>query len=510
MDVVLWWHHHQPWYIDPRTGKARFPWVRLHACRGYLDMATAAAHPSADRVRYTFNFAPSLLDQLEAYADPEFSDLWLDLCTPAASDLDEPTRARLRRRLGAGGPVPVVPLPELERLRAAIGENQALDHQELTDLAVLAHLAFVGATLSRRPLFAELLARGKGYSLADKANVLAATRAVCGEIVPAYRALVEAGRIEVTATPYFHPILPLILDSDVMVEGLPDRPRPPRFSYPEDARWHVEAGLDRLEDAFGRRPGGMWPAEGSVSNGAVALLGACGVGFCGTDARVLARSSPAGDPGHTWVDPSGRVAMFFRDTEISDRLGFLYRMDSPAHAAADFVAHARSWAAHRPDRVVLTVILDGENPWENYPNAGWDHLIALQTALADAADLRVVGPSAHLRDHPPKGQLERLHAGSWIDATFAVWIGHPEDVRAWKLLGDCRAAIAAADGPRATAALNGLRSAEGSDFFWWFGDDFHAADSDLFDELFRDRIRRAWEVLGLTPPAELDHPIKGG
>jgi alpha-amylase/alpha-mannosidase (GH57 family) len=510
LDVVLWWHHHQPWYIDPRTGKARFPWVRLHACRGYLDMATAAADPSADNLRHTFNFVPSLLDQLDAYADPEFSDLWLDLCSPAASDLDDATRARLQRRLGASGPLPVVPLPELGRLRAAIRAGARLTDAELTDLSVLAHLAFCGATLSRRPLFSELLKRGKGYSLEDKSQLLAATRAACAEITPAYRALVEAERVEITATPYFHPILPLIIDTDVMSECMPSKPRPPRFAHPEDASWNVAHGLRRLEEAFGRRPGGMWPAEGSVSDAAVKLLGDHGVGFCGTDARVLARSSPAGDPGFTWVDPSGRVAMFFRDTEISDKLGFVYKSLAPDEAAADLVCRARAWRDARPDRVLLTVILDGENPWEHYPNAGWDHLVAIQRALGEARDLRVVGPSRHLADHPPAGQLAHLHPGSWIDAAFDVWIGHPEDVRAWTLLAEVRDAIAASPGPSADAALNGLRSAEGSDFFWWFGDDFHAHDADLFDELFRDRIRRAWEVLGHTPPAILDQPIKGG
>ena len=519
--VILWWHHHQPWYLDPVTFHAHLPWVRLHACRGYLDMATAAAHPSADRVKHTFNLVPSLLDQLQRYSQAQHSDLWLDLCTPHPADLDAADVATLRLRLGGSGPTPVTPLPRLVALREAIAHDQPLNAQDLLDLQVLAHLGFCGWTLAERPgAVRSLLEKGQGFTQQEKCSLLAETRGVCAEVVQAYRALAAANRVEITVTPYYHPILPLLVDSDVMAEGLPHHARPPRYQFPQDATEQVRRALVCAEQMLGVRPAGMWPAEGSVSTGAVALLGAQGVGFAGTDEGVLYRSSAHPgrtlDHGEPWWDPSGKVAMFFRDHGVSDLIGFTYRNQPANDAAEDFVTRARAFGQQREGRgapPVMTVILDGENPWEHYAVAGKDHLLALQQALSSASDLRVVTPSQHLQAHLPRGRLRHLHAGSWIDATFAIWIGHAEDRLGWRLLGDCRRAVeraaqAGADPKQVALALERLYAAQGSDWFWWFGEEFHAAEADLYDGLFRQQIRGAYDALGLEAPAALDVPIK--
>ncbi len=519
--VILWWHHHQPWYLDPRTGHARLPWVRLHACRGYLDMAAAAEHPSADKVPHTFNMVPSLLDQLEKYANPAHMDRWLSLCVIPPAALTAEERAELTERMGHAGPTPVIALPRLDALKARVASGGSLTPQELLDLSVLATLAYCGATLCARDgVVRTLCNKGRDFTLAERDALMAHTRAVCGEVLQRYRALWAKGRIEITATPYFHPILPLVLDSDSMGEALPNNPRPPRFAFAQDAQWHVVKALERVETTLGKRPNGMWPAEGSVSEAAVRLLAESGVSFAATDEMVVRRSQSADatelDHGQPWLDPSGKVALFFRDHGVSDLIGFSYRFQPAVEAAADLVKRAREFGKarkHQGRPPVMAVILDGENPWEHYTNAGMDFLLALQGALSRARDVHVVTPSQHLAAHPATARLSRLHAGSWIDGTFAIWIGHAEDRQAWRLLGDARRAVerARAEGRSAAQverAMECLMPAQGSDWFWWFGEEFQAREAGMYDALFRDQIRMAYEALGVTPPPALDEPIK--
>lgn len=521
VEVIFWWHHHQPWYLDPVTHQARLPWVRLHACRGYLDMATAAGHPSADRVCHTFNFVPSLLDQLQRYAQPGATDLWLDLSRPYPGDMSAAQRAELLHRMGGPGPRPVQPLPRLEELRAMVAASQPFTDQDMLDLQVLAHLGFMGATLAHRPgIVLELLKKEQRFTQEEKQELLHATTAVCSEVVEHYRTLWRQGRVEITATPYFHPILPLVTDTDSMVDGLPHHARPPRFAFPQDARTQISRGLARCEQVFGRRPVGMWPSEGSVSPAVLQIMGEEGVQFCGTDEGILYRSTVADggrpDHGEPFVDPSGKVAMFFRDHGLSDEFGFTYRDKSPHDAAHDCLNRIRGFADARGGmgrRPAMVVILDGENPWERYPNAGREHLLALQEVLGSARDVEVVTPSQHLQHQPARRRLSRLHAGSWVDSTFAIWIGHQEDRQGWRLLGDCRRTIERArrDGAPAEkvdAALEALYPAEGSDWFWWFGEEFQTREADLYDALFRGQIKSAYQALGVTPPPLLDEPIK--
>jgi alpha-amylase/alpha-mannosidase (GH57 family) len=521
LDVILWWHHHQPWYVDPVTGAARLPWVRLHGCRGYLDMASLAEHPSADKVPHTFNFVPSLLDQLARYGKPGASDLWLDLSRPHPRDMNAAQRAELTHRMGGQGPRPTRHLPRLDELRGLVAGGGNLPDQDLMDLQVLAHLGFMGWTLASRPgPVQEMMKKGKGFTQAEKDAVLDATVAACLEIVPRYRELWRKGRVELTVTPYFHPILPLVIDTNTMQDGLPFNARPPRFAFPQDAELHVTRAVACAEKEFGKRPAGMWPAEGSVSADAVAMLGDAGMTFCGTDEGVLYRSQSSDgaalNHGEPYLDPSGRVAMFFRDHHLSDQFGFTFREKSPHDAAQEFLHKARGFAEARAGmgrRPCLSVILDGENPWEHYPNAGREHMVAIQEALGSAGDINVVTPSQHLKRDPPRRKLGRLHAGSWVDSTFNIWIGHAEDRQGWRILGDCRREIDRArrrgvSEDKVKLALDRLMPAEGSDWFWWFGEDFQSREADLYDELFRLQVKSAYAALGVSPPPLLNEPIK--
>ena len=299
---------------------------------------------------------------------------------------------------------------------------------------------------------------------------------------------------------------------------MPSVALPPRFSYPQDAREQVTRGLETTTATFGRTPEGMWPSEGSVSPEVIDLLAACGVRWCATDQGVLERSeielgSPLPDAYPPYYHPylggaERAVTVLFRDRELSDRIGFRYARSEPREAAEDLVSRI---ADTEPDALV-TLALDGENPWEHYPRSGEGFLDALYERLK-GGDVRTVLPRDELRERPARAAISRIHSGSWIDANYHIWIGHPEDNAAWTLLGEARAALAEAEEkaqlPREelAAARGHLLIAEGSDWFWWYGDEFTTENAPEFDGLFRGRVAEAWRALGLSPPERLNQPI---
>ncbi|MBI1797928.1 MAG: glycoside hydrolase [Candidatus Eisenbacteria bacterium] len=525
VDLVLLWHHHQPDYRDPADGRSVLPWTRLHATKDYLDMAWhVARHPG---LRVTFNLVPSLIDQLEAVAAGA-PDRLFDLIARPVASLAADERATIARRCAQAPPHAFDRWPSYRRLRDRAAKGAPTD-AELRALEVWFLLAWIDPVWLNRPEGVVALAAVRAAGDGDPAwtddhrdGLLALHRRLVAEVLPAYRALAESGRVEIATSPYDHPILPLLVDNAIARRARPDLALPAqRFAAPEDAQWQVTLALDRHASAFGRRPAGMWPSEGSVSPEVVAIAAACGVRWIASDEGVLWASLPEAErrraalyrPWRAGAE-GAEATIFFRDHELSDRIGFVYARWDPRDAAADFVARVRAIGrehagAHPP---VVTVILDGENCWEQYADDGGPFLTALYDALAAAPDIRTRTPSQVLDEQPALGRLEDLHSGSWIDADFHIWIGHPEKNRAWDLLARTRRALleSGATHERAPDAWAALRRAEGSDWFWWLGDDHPSDDRAVFDRLFRDLLRAAHARAGLEPPVALDLAIARG
>ena len=202
---------------------------------------------------------------------------------------------------------------------------------------------------------------------------------------------------------------------------------------------------------------------------------------------------------------TGSVHLFFRDHELSDRIGFVYQRWNAADAVADFLERVRR-IGREHSRPIVSVILDGENCWEGYEQDGGPFLDGLYDALARAPDIRTTTPSGVLARNETWPALPRLHSGSWIDADFHIWAGHPEKNRAWDLLSRTRRRLVARpDAPE--DAWRALMKAEGSDWFWWLGEEHYTSDKPLFDALFRGHLRAVHEILGESVPLDLDVPI---
>ncbi len=534
--VALLWHMHQPYYEDLVTHEHILPWVRLHALKDYYGMV-ALLREFPD-VRMTFNLVPSLLIQLEAFAEDRAHDRYLDLGLTPAENLSEQDAAFIvqnffhaqRQRM-----IEIYPrYAELFSRRGAIATAadakkaaRRFGLDDLRDLQVWQKLAWIDPLyLDADDRVRALVAKQRNFSEADKILLRSVELELLNAVIPAYREAAGRQQIEISTSPFYHPILPLLCDTDVYKRTHPESRLPRRrFMHPEDAVEQLTRAADCHERLFGARPVGLWPSEGSVSDAMVPLVAQAGFQWMATDEEVLARTlntafgrDSSGFPNqpdrlyrpYTVAVGDARVACAFRDHTLSDLIGFVYA-GWPADAAADdFVGRlaeaGRRYAARTGGgEAVIPIVLDGENAWEHFAGGGRPFLRALYERLSRHPEIRTVTMAEACQGGGP--QLSGIFPGSWIDANFYIWIGHQDDQRGWSQLADAREALDTSSAGVEPAALARARDevliAEGSDWFWWYGDD-HSSEHDLeFDDLFRRHLRNAYRLLQKPVPDEL-------
>ena len=545
--IAFLWHQHQPYYPDDVSGENLMPWVRLHGVKDYYGMAMHLAE--CPEMRCTINLVPSLLVQIEAYTEHGGTDKPLLVSRIPASGLSEEDALYLLEHFFmANHQTMIHPLRRFRELldKRAAGRNTAKEalrrfaERDLRDLQVLYNLTWIHPiAFERDPVLQELRAKGRHYTEDDKKTLLDKHIEILKQVIPLHRQLAERGQIELTTTPFYHPILPLLLDKKLAKEAMPDVKLPHYTGgYPDDAALHVERAIAKHAAAFGSPPRGMWPAEGSVCQPMIPLLVQHGIGWIATDEGVLTQSTQGfvgrdahghvNNPGHLYrpyrvKEGEHELGIVFRDHALSDMIGFHYQRSRGDEAARDFVHHLHAIRKAIPDAepALVTVILDGENCWEHYPDGGVAFLRELYKLCSHDEIVHSVRIGDYLKSTPPRDTLPHLFAGSWINHNFAIWIGHEEDNTAWDLLHKTRAYLCerrglappaefqtAGPSPAARQAWEELYIAEGSDWFWWFGDEHSSAQDALFDHLFRKHLQNAYTLLGDPPPADLSRPIK--
>lgn len=540
--LALMWHQHQPYYPDDVSGENPMPWVRLHGTKDYLGMAMHL--DEVPEFRCTINLVPSLLVQIEGYVARGATDRHLNVSRMSADGLGREEAFYLLDNFFMAYPDAMIrPWPrywelyQLRALGASTGE-QALPRfreRDLRDLQVYSNLAWMHPLLfETEPDLAEFKAKERHYTEDEKQWLLDKQRELLGRIIPLHRKLAQRGQVELTTTPFYHPILPLLFDKTLAREAMPEVALPQyKGGYPEDAAVHVRRAIEAHQRHFGQRPRGMWPSEGSVCQQMIPLLAEHGIEWIATDEEILACSTH----GRVHRDSRGYVRnpellyrpwsvqegghelkMIFRDHALSDQIGFHYQRSPGPAAAADFLGKIRAIgdACHHQASTLVPVILDGENCWEYFADGGVSFLRSLYQGAVQDPHVRPVTVSEYLRDHPPQESLPRLFSGSWISHNFAIWIGHEEDNRGWDALHETRqflvreAATGRHDPETLSRAWDELYIAEGSDWFWWYGDDHSSALDALFDHLFRKHLRNVYALLDADPPGLLFTPISKG
>ena len=557
--VAIIWHMHQPFYRDLRTGQIPLPWVRLHAAKDYLHMAEVLArHPE---MHLTINMVPSLTDQMLAWAEGREADDLVLLAEQTEWSLED-KREILNLAFSISWDKVIRRYPRyaelLDRRPQALADPDAFSDADYRDLLAWFNLAWFDPTwLAQNAYLTGLVARGRDFTLTDQRAIHAIQRQVAARVLPAYRELAARGQLEITTTPYYHPVLPLLADTGFARRASPDLPLPePPFNAPEDAARQLQMAVAAHTAHFGEPPSGLWPSEGAVAPEVLPLVTAAGFQWLATDEAILGRSLGrpfVRDGSNMITDPRALYQVYrvlagseigpfilFRDHELSDRVGFLYQGLPGAQAAADLIYRLLEIRRRLNDSSVpylVSIILDGENCWEHYERNGDTFLDALYAQLPKRPELKPVTVREFLgrptSGRRPAATLAKLATGSWIGGDLTTWIGDPEHNRAWEALRRTRAHLVAAQaradagdssqptgahaerelpadhaaGPDFQRAWQALYAAEGSDWFWWYSHRNTSQQDALFDRLFRHNLAAIYEALGDEPPAWLVQPI---
>jgi len=538
--LVILWHMHQPQYRNPATGTYVLPWTRLHALKDYWGMVKLLEHFPG--VHATFNVVPALAAQLEEYASGSFQETWFDAATAPADCLTPEQKSEIllrafqlnHERLMSRWPRFV----EIYQQVSSAGPDavRGMSVRDWRDLQLLSQLAWMDEEyLAKDPVVSALSAQGGDYSDTDKAALGEKQVELMRRVLPEYAAAARRGQIEVSTTPFYHPILPLLCDTRSAQESNPRSPQiQPPFAYPEDAREQLVRARRFHEQHLGPAPDGLWPSEGSVSDAALGIAAELGFRWFASDEGVLGRTLQVGfgrdvdgvpdnalrmySPWRLRL-PTGDIVGLFRDHYLSDLVGFVYSRMSADAAAEDLHRRIRAIGERVQSSAPLTVplILDGENAWEYFPGNGREFLSRFYGRVQADPDIRALTASEAIAQAGSLPEITHIVPGSWINANFDIWAGHSEDVRAWELLRDTRAAyeraVRAADASRVPPArlahaFESILTAEGSDWCWWYGPEHSSANDAEFDAIYRTHLTEAYVALGLEAPEALAQPIK--
>lgn len=541
----LTWHQHQPLYYKDENGVYTRPWVRVHATKDYYDMA--AIVKNYPNVHLTYNITPVLMKQLDDFVNNGAKDYYWVLSEIPANELTvEEKTFILTRFFDANWTNIIGRFPRYQELLdlrggtdAATIENavSSFTEQDFRDLQIWFNLAWFDPTwLEQEPLKA-LVDKGSSFSEEDKVILFDQVRYVMAQVIPIHKELQDAGQIQVITTPYAHPILPLIYNSDEAAVGNSSAELPERFSWPNDAIAHLNKSVEMYTELFGQAPVGLWPGEGAVSPDIIPLVAKAGYQFMQTGEPVLAQSLGIGSftrdsketvqeadelyrPYYVTSEKGDRVAIFFRDHTLSDKVGFTYSQTPGEEAAADLMQRLENIRIQLKEQDaegphVVSIILDGENAWEYYPNDGVEFLNSLYAMLNESETIKTITPSEYLEKFPEQRELENLFSGAWFSPNYDTWIGETEETQAWNYLVKVREYLSKYDvthkreaSPEAIAtAQDYMYLAEGSDWFWWYGADQDSGVDEYFDTGFRALLAKVYESLGDPVPTFVNVPI---
>ncbi len=479
----IWWHMHQPLYKNPVTDIYELPWVFLHSLKDYLEMPLYLK--KFGRIKVNFNITPVLMDQIEEYAKGYAKCKLLNTVSKDPALLEEDEIKFFLNLINLMTQHLKNRIVELDKLIPPHSD------QDFTDLQVLYILSWIGdLTLEGRNIIRSLLSKGGSYTAEDKEKLLKETSLIIREIIPVYKELQKERRITVTTSPYYHPILPLLFDMECAKEASPHIELPAlKTSFEEDAKTQLIRAVERYEKIFGTKPFAFWPSEGSVSERTLHEISGCGIRMVATDEAILYNSGYKGSI-YGIFSYTDKILLLFRDRELSDRIGFVYHHWKEEDAVEDFVRRLRH-IYETEERPLVSIILDGENCWEYYPQNGKRFLHLFYEAIEQEKWIETVTLDELLKLNLPVTSLCNIKAGSWINGNFLKWIGNPEKNKFWEYLIKAKEDINNSEY---------LLVAEGSDWFWWQGEEEKVPFLEVFELLFFNNLKRAYTEANIPLP----------
>lgn len=530
--ICFLWHMHQPFYKDLVSGEYKLPWTRLHALKDYYGMVKVLE--DFPDIHQTFNLVPSMMVQIEDYAAGEAVDPFLRVALRPSDELTQAEQEFILQYFFQANPARMIyrypRYGELYDAWQAAGRTFArarrtFDSRAFRDLQVLSQLAWFDEEYhAHDSLIQALVNKGRDFTLEDQRLLGRKQTEAVGKVLPVYREFASRGQIEISTTPFYHPILPLLCDTNIAEVSHPYVPLPTRFRYPEDAREQLNRARSFMESRLGHAPAGLWPSEGSVSDEALHLAAEAGFQWFATDNGVLGRTLNVTPDSRTtyrpylWKQGEQQMHGLFRDHYMSDLIGFVYSRMGAAEAAKHFMDHIHDNCApilSSGSDALVPIFLDGENAWEYYEESGRPFLREVYRRITEDRRMTALTISEALAQVRSK-EIGHIFPGSWIGANFDVWIGAEEDNKAWEYLLRARETYArVVNGPekdrvppeKLRLAHEELLIAEGSDWNWWYGPEHDSANRPDFDQLFRGHVANIYTLLGISPPEELSRPI---
>lgn len=540
LNVAFVWHMHQPYYgNDSYT----FPWVRVHAIKDYADMV--AILKDYPHLHLTFNLTPCLLRQIQDHGQGDVEDVYWQMTMKRADTLTPSEKLFIVKRFC--NPIwykRISPYPRYLDLCKRIeflttlsptAAIEILTQQDMLDLQIWFNLSwFDPFWIETDEKLQSLVNKGRNFKEEDKMVIAQKQKEIIKRIISLYKEARERGQVEVTTSPYYHPILPLLSNINIARLAMPQIVFPMRqFAFPEDVKEQIKMGIDCYQNHFGELPRGLWPPELAVGEDILSMVGGSDISWLISDEGILAKSlgieisrhgiGHVNEPKVLYrayrIERKGfSLAIVFRDRVLSDLISFTYSSWSPEDAARDLVRrlnHIQTALGDKSSEHLVTIALDGENCWEFYENDGHQFLHTLYGLLEKSQTLRTVTISEYLAENPPKEELSWLYTGSWIGANLRDWIGDPMQAKAWDILSETRSFLSRFKEHRSKKceetwkmSLNEVYIAEGSDWFWWFSDLHRSEFNDIWDSQFRQHLRRVYKLLDKPVPHDLFRPIR--
>ncbi|MEA1995045.1 MAG: glycoside hydrolase family 57 protein [Campylobacterota bacterium] len=506
------WHMHQPYYKNDREHTYFMPWVRLHAVKDYYDMLMIARE---EKAKVSFNLTPVLLEQIEDYTQNNAKEIQNEIVLKDTSILNEEEKTYVlsnffhvnHRAISESFRYSqLYKKRQLLKSSEGITSSSGFTTQDIRDIQILFNLAWLGEYTKRKDEeIKTLIIKERNFTEQDKKSIYNKQMEIMRRIIPLYKETFAEKTIEISTSPFYHPILPLLIDTNITSVCSPNIKLPSRFTHPEDARKQIKEGKTFIEKLMDKEIQGLWPSEGAVSDEALNMAAQEGFNFVMTGDAILKKTSPSATPYRCYKYKDVPLYIFFRDTELSDKIGFTYAQMDEEEAVEDFINTIKRKTADI-DNPVVSIILDGENAWEYYRKNGYPFLKLLYQKLNKDNDIILTTPSQYLQEH--KDEILSLNndiwPGSWINANFKVWIGDEEDNKSWELLKKTKEDLKEIS----KQSEKEIYIAEGSDWNWWYGLEHNSQQDLLFDNLYRVHLKNAYLFSSKTPPSILGEPIK--